>query len=286
MHAPKLEGIKLAFIGAGSMAEALISGLINSGTAEPGQVWVTNRRQTPRLTELAARWQVRTSTDKEETLTGAGVVVLAVKPQDAVQALTEAAPHLKAGQLVISVLAGIPIAFIQGFLAPGVGVVRTMPNTSCLVGESATALSLGPGVTPRQAALAETIFASVGKVVTVAETAIDAVTGLSGSGPAYVYLMIEALTVAGVQVGLDPAVAGVLAGQTVFGAAKMVLETGEDPEVLRRRVMSPGGTTVEGLKALEEKEFVPAVVEAVARATRRAGELAEAHARSRLGELA
>lgn len=279
-----LKGTRIALIGAGAMGEALISGLLNSGTSNPDDLRANDVRE-ERLSHLHERWGLAVSGDKSEVVDGADVLVLAVKPQDASRTLNELAPLVPPGKLLISVAAGIPIKFIQSYLSPGVKIIRTMPNTSCLVKESATAIALGPGVTRDQERLARTIFSSVGKVVVVEEDAIDAVTGLSGSGPAYVYLMIEALVAAGVRAGLEMEVAHTLAVQTVYGAAKMVLETGEDPASLRRKVMSPGGTTVEGLKVLEERGFIPAIVEAVASAARRSRELGSLQVPKQLGKI-
>jgi pyrroline-5-carboxylate reductase len=201
------------------------------------------------------------------------VVILAVEPQVLDEVLTEIAGALNPQSLIISVAAGYPISRVAGRLKPGQRIVRAMPNTPSSVLEGVTALSFGTGVSEEEARIAQAIFESVGKVVEVEERLMDAVTGLSGSGPAYVYLMIEALADGGVKVGLSRPVAELLAAQTVLGAARMLIESGEHPGRLKDRVASPGGTTIAGLHKLEEGRMRATLMAAVEAATQRSQEL-------------
>ncbi|MCL5046035.1 MAG: pyrroline-5-carboxylate reductase [Actinobacteria bacterium] len=265
----------IGIIGAGSMSEALIRGLCNSGVS-PSRVIVTNRSNRDRLEDLSRRFGVGNTTDKAELVGAADVIVIAVKPKDVPDLLREMSSLPRPGQVIISVAAGVQTAFIEERISRGTEVIRAMPNTSCLVKESATAISSGASAGDLAEQVARAVFASVGKVVVVPEAMLDAVTGLSGSGPAYVYLMIEAMVEAGERMGLTRDVSRILAVQTVFGAAKMLKDTGESPEYLRRRVTSPGGTTMAGLEVLAEKGFPQAVIQAIWRATERSQELGRA----------
>ncbi|MEX0716428.1 MAG: pyrroline-5-carboxylate reductase, partial [Planctomycetaceae bacterium] len=205
----------------------------------------------------------------------ADVIVLAVKPQHMAEALSQLAGHLHETQLVVSIAAGVPIATIAQSLGENVRIVRVMPNTPALVGAGASAFALGGAATADDAELAERLFATVGIAVRVPEDLLDAVTGLSGSGPAYVYQAIEALSDGGVRVGLPRDVATKLAAQTVLGAARMVLDTGEHPAALKDAVTSPGGTTIAGLHALEQGGLRKCLIDAVVAATARSRELGQ-----------
>jgi len=265
----------IGIIGAGSMSEALIRGLCNSGVPS-NQVIVTNKANRERLEELSRRFGIRATRDKAELVGAADLLIIAVKPKDIADLLREIGSLVRSGQVIISVAAGVHTSFIEERLTPGVEVIRAMPNTSCLVKESATALCRGVSAGDTAEYISREVFASVGKVIPVSEAMLDAVTGLSGSGPAYVYLMIEAMVEAGERMGLTRDVSHTLAVQTVFGAAKMLKDTGESPEYLRRRVTSPGGTTMAGLEVLAEKGFPQAVIQAISRATERSQELGRA----------
>lgn len=272
---------RVGFIGAGSMAEAMVAGLLTAGVTFAPSLVITNRSRQERLDAMALRWGVRTTRSKAELCASADVLVLATKPADIPAALAQLRGLVTSRHLVLSVVAGIPCALVEEALGVGeasgedVAVIRAMPNTSCHVQESATAIARGRWAGDEHEQVARAIFGAVGEVVTVPEEWLDAVTGLSGSGPAYVYLLMEALTEAGVEVGLSPEVSRLLTRQTVLGAARMVLETGEDPALLRRRVTSPNGTTMAALKVLEDKGFVSALREAVRRATARSREMGE-----------
>ena len=202
------------------------------------------------------------------------VIVLAVKPQSMRQVLENVRPFITNDKLIISIAAGITIKSIVEGLGPGTKVVRVMPNTPALIGEGASAYAIGPGVRADEERVVKEFLDSVGQTVGVPESSLDAVTGLSGSGPAFVYVMIEALADGGVRVGLPRDVAILLAAQTVLGAAKMVRDTGQHPGWLKDQVASPGGTTIAGLHALEQAGLRAALMNAVEAATRRSSELA------------
>jgi pyrroline-5-carboxylate reductase len=267
-----LQDKTIGFLGAGAITEALIRGLLDGGVVRPEQMVVSNRANRERLASLAARFGVRTGT-KAGVVNCADVLVLACKPKDVVDLLDEVGGSTREGQVLLSVLAGVGTDLIASLVKPGVQIVRAMPNTSSQVGESATAICPGAGAGPEALELCGRVLGAVGRVVAVPEHMLDAVTGLSGSGPAYIYLLVEAMMEAGKGVGLPGQVARELAIQTIKGAAKMLEESGEDPAVLRQKVTSPNGTTQAGLQVLHEAGFVPAVVKCVARATQRSREL-------------
>jgi len=265
-------GKTIAFLGAGNMAEALLKGLLRANVAVPGEILCTDRRL-DRLQELSARYGVRTSSDNRAATAEAGVVVLSVKPQVMNRLLGEIAPALDASKLVISIAAGVPLAAIERKVGHGVRIVRVMPNTPALVGAGATAISPGDHAVEEDVAATKALFDAVGRTVIVDETLLDAVTGLSGSGPAYVFLVIEALADAGVKVGLDRRTAQDLAAQTVLGSAKLLIETGEHPGRLKDQVTSPGGTAIAGLHTLEAGGLRTTLMNAVEAATKRSHEL-------------
>lgn len=264
----------IAFIGAGNMANALIRGLIRAGTPA-SRITATVRREEKKL-ELEKEYGIAVAFDNLAAAKAADVVVLAVKPQALDKVLKEIAPAIDASKLIISVAAGVPIAALERRLGAGARIVRTMPNTPCLVGAGATALSTGEHATEADLALASSIFLSVGITTVVDESLLDAVTGLSGSGPAYIFLIIEALSDAGVKVGLSRHVALKLAAQTVLGSAKLLIETGQHPGHLKDQVTSPGGTAIAGLHTLEAGGLRTTLMDAVEAATRRAKQLGDA----------
>jgi pyrroline-5-carboxylate reductase len=262
----------VGFVGAGNMAEALLSGMRAAGW--PGErIWATNRSNRARLDWLQSRYGIRVTHRKDELCEASQVLVLAVKPKDVAEASAQLQPFVRPHHRLLSVVAGLTLASLERAF-PGIPVVRAMPNTPSAVREGVTAYALGRWAGEEEARLARELFGAVGAVVEVPEERIDLVTGLSGSGPAYVFFLVESLIEAGVRAGLSPEVARDLVVQTVFGAARMLRETGEDPAELRRRVTSPGGTTMAGVGALEEHGVRGAFVEAVQRAARRARELA------------
>jgi len=262
----------IAFVGAGNMAGALIRGLIGTATVPADRIIAADPDQ-ERLSSLEEELDIRVTSNNAEAVKEATVVVLATKPQVFAQLLPGLAEALDPDALLVSIAAGISTGVIERALPAGARVVRTMPNTPALVGAGATAIAAGSHATNEDLALAENLFLSVGISVRVPEEQIDAVTGLSGSGPAYVFAMIEALRDAGAREGLPEETALRLASQTVFGAARLLLDEKEAPEVLRDRVTSPGGTTRAGLDALASAGFADAILGAVRAATRRSVEL-------------
>ena len=268
----------IAFIGAGNMAGALIRGLIGTGTVPADRITASDPDEA-RLESLASALGIGITSDNAEAVADATVVVLATKPQVFGDVLPGLAEVVRPDALLVSIAAGISTEMIERAFPAQLRVVRTMPNTPALVGAGATAIAAGTHATEADLELAETLFRSVGIAVVVPEVQIDAVTGLSGSGPAYVFAMIEALRDAGAKEGLEEDTALRLASQTVFGAARLLLDEKEAPEVLRDRVTSPGGTTRAGLDALAAAGFAEAIRGAVRAATRRSVELGEIAAR-------
>lgn len=258
------------------MAEALIRGLLASGTVTGEDISVSGRRR-ERTQRTAERLGVHAAADNAECVQGADVVMLCVKPQVMAPVLAEVGAVIPSGALVISVAAGIPTGAIESHLRAGARVVRSMPNTGAIVRQSATAIAGGSNATEADLAAARAVFDSVGRTVAVDEVHLDAVTGLSGSGPAYIFLIIDALADAGVKVGLSRDVAMELAAQTVMGSAQVLLQTGEHPGRLKDQVTSPGGTAIAGIATLEAGGLRTTLINAVEVATRRARELGEAY---------
>lgn len=265
-------GKRLAFLGGGNMAEALVRGLLRAKTSQPNEIVVTGRRA-DRLEELAKTYGVATSPDNVAAARDAEVVVLSVKPQAMSDLLDQVAPVIGGQHLVISVAAGVPIAAMERKLGPSSRIVRSMPNTPALVGQGATAIAAGTHATAQDLETAKALFDAVGMTVVVEEYLLDAVTGLSGSGPAYIFLIIEALADAGVKVGLPRRTAQALAAQTVAGSARLLIETGIHPGQLKDQVTSPGGTAIAGLHTLEAGGMRTTLINAVEAATTRAKEL-------------
>lgn len=269
-----LRGKRIAFIGGGNMAEALVAGVLRKGLTTPEHVAVGDP-QSSRRELLAVRFGVATGADNRLVARGADLLVLCVEPQVLDGVLRELAPIIEGLPLLISVAAGYPLSRIQTHLQQATSLVRAMPNTPSTIGEGVTALSFAAGSSSEDRQLAESLFDAVGKVVVVEERLMDAVTGLSGGGPAYVFAMVEALADGGVLMGLPRATAQLLAAQTLAGAARMVLEQAVHPGLLKDRVASPGGTTIAGLRRLEEGRLRAALMSAVEAATRRSQELGQ-----------
>ncbi len=265
----------LAVLGAGNIGRALIGGLLRGDDLSASQIRAT-RRNDLALDELRERIPgVAVSTDNATAVRGATVVLVTVKPQSAAVLLEEIRPHVAPGTLILSTLAGVTTEALATALGQDLPVVRAMPNTPALVDEAATALTPGAHADEAHLAMACEMFRAVGHVETVPEYLMDAVTGLSGSGPAYVFMVIEALTDAGVKQGMPRATALKLSAQTVLGAARLVLETGKHPAILRDEVTTPGGTTIAAVAELEKHGLRTMLIDAVAMATERSRELSE-----------
>ncbi len=265
---------KIGFIGGGKMGEALSNGIINAKLSTPGNIMVSDMIA-ERCRLLAKEIGIKTTQNNKDIASFADIIILAVKPQLMGDVLSNLKNDITHRHLVVSIAAGIPIRFIESRLQADIRIIRVMPNTPCLTGASATAFALGKNATDADGQLVFTIFNAVGKVFQLDEKYLDAVTGLSGSGPAYVYMFIEALSDGGVKMGLPRDVSTTLAAQTVLGAAKMVLETGQHPAQLKDAVTSPGGTTIEGISKLEDGGLRSAMINAVEAATLKSKKLGE-----------
>jgi pyrroline-5-carboxylate reductase len=266
--------LSIGFLGAGKMATALARGFVNAEIVFPREIIASDPYATAR-DHFAAEVGASVTAANGEVATFANVLILATKPDQVAAVLAEIHPHFTSHHLLISIAAGVTLAKLQATLPAGARVIRVMPNTPALIGAGASAYALGAHATPADAELAGRLLSAVGLALPVKETLLDAVTGLSGSGPAYAYQFIEALSDGGVAAGLPRDVATRLAAQTVFGAAKMVLETGLHPGVLKDQVTSPGGTTIEGLHELEKGRLRGTVISAVRAATERSKKLGQ-----------
>jgi pyrroline-5-carboxylate reductase len=264
---------RIGFLGAGRMATALARGWLRAGLVRADGCLASDPLSSARQA-FTADTGCPAVADNREVVTASDLLVLAVKPQSMALLMSEVRPALK-GRLVVSIAAGITLRQLAAGLGADCRLIRVMPNTPCLVGASAAGYSPGDNSTAEDIAMVDRLLNAVGVAFRVPEHLLDAVTGLSGSGPAFVYLMIEALSDGGVRVGLPRDVATALAAQTVLGAAKMVLDTQTHPGVLKDMVASPGGTTIAGLHALERGGVRGALMDAVEAATRRATELGQ-----------
>jgi pyrroline-5-carboxylate reductase len=268
------EKTRVGFLGAGRMASALAKGIAAAGFADADSIIASDPHLASRQA-FAEQSGTRAVESNVEVVRASDLVVLAVKPQNASEVLAEIRSEIKPRHLFVSIAAGVPLKTLCGFLGSEARLVRVMPNTPCLVGAGAAAFAIGGGATAADGELVRRLLTTVGLAFELPEPLLDAVTGLSGSGPAYVYQVIEALSDGGVLVGLSRDVATKLAAQTVLGAAQMVLQTGQSPAVLKDAVASPAGTTIAGLHALESGGLRAALMNAVRAATLRSRELGE-----------
>ena len=262
----------LAVIGGGNMGEALIGGLIRADSIPPSSILVSDVLPA-RLESLRKTYQVLVCPDNAQAAKGAEVILLAIKPQQMTSALRGLSGVVKDDQLVVTIAAGVPIRVVEEGLGGRGRVIRVMPNTPALIGRGAAGVALGSKAKKKDLDLVVTILNSVGRALEVEEGLMDAVTGLSGSGPAFVAVVVESLADGGVKMGLPREVALTLAAQTVAGTAQMVLETGRHPSQIKEMVSSPGGTTIAGLEALEAGSLRSSLIDAVEAATRRSQEL-------------
>ncbi len=270
-----LRGQKVSIIGGGNMGEVLARGIISAGLTDAGSVTVSDVAG-ERLDYLKGKYGVNVTESNRKALEDAAIVILAVKPQNMGGLLRELSDFIGGDELFVSIAAGIPLRFLEENLGVKARVIRVMPNTPALIGAGAAALAAGNYATENDLALARGIFDSVGMTVVVKEELIDAVTGLSGSGPAYGFMIIEALKEGGVRMGLDEDTALTLAAQTLLGAAKLCLVGDKTPSELTDMVTSPGGTTIEGIKALKKGKLKETLISAVEAATSRSKELGKA----------
>jgi pyrroline-5-carboxylate reductase len=266
----------IGFIGAGNMAETLMGGLIGSDRSQPDHLICSDVR-TARLDELSDRYGVQTTMDNKAVIDAADIVIYAVKPQIIGSVLKETVDSLTPSKLIISIAAGVPLAAIEKVLCKELRLIRAMPNVCVAVEAGATAITASAGIKSEDVEMARMVFQSVGRCIVLKEDhLLDAVTGLSGSGPAYIFLILDALADAGVKMGLFREDARELAAQTVLGAAKMLLDTGLNPGQLKDMVTSPGGTTIAGLHALEQGGLRATLINAVETATLRSEALGDA----------
>jgi pyrroline-5-carboxylate reductase len=266
----------LGFYGAGAMAEAILRGVLGANLTEPERITVMNRSNQDRLRQLRETYGVHAALEEDQQqrlLAESDVLVLGMKPKDAAAALRALKPYLKPGQLIVSLIAGMSISTMEMLLGRPQPIVRTMPNTSSTIGLGATGISFSATVNAAQKELALNIFGAIGMCAVVDEPLIEAVNGVSGSGPAYVYYLMEGMIRAGVELGLTAEAAKELTIQTIRGAAEMVALTGEDPGDLRRKVMSPNGTTQAAIETLDRFRFQEGLNHAIMRCAERAREM-------------
>jgi pyrroline-5-carboxylate reductase len=266
---------KIAIIGTGNMGEALISGLIVSGSSKPKNIICTDVREA-KLNDIKKEYGVQITANNIDAVKESDIIVYAVKPQIIAAVLKETAAYLDMSKLIISIAAGVPMPAIESCLNKDLRLIRVMPNIAASVKEAASAIAAGAHATDEDIELAMEIFNSIGKSIFLKENYLmDAITGLSGSGPAYIFLIVDAMADAGVKMGLSREEALFLSTQTVLGAARMLMETQEHPGQLKDRVTSPGGTAIAGLATLEEGGLRTTLIHAVEAATNRSKELGE-----------
>ncbi|RBP87453.1 pyrroline-5-carboxylate reductase [Cytobacillus firmus] len=265
----------IAFLGAGSMAESMISGVITAEKMSPDRVFVTNKSNADRLKEIHDKYGVIAMPQSELPFEQIDLFILAMKPKGAEEALRSIKDKLNPDQVILSVLAGITTEFMEDHLNPGQQVVRVMPNTSSMIQESATAVVAGRNTSLANVELVKELLECMGEVYIIDENQMDVFTGLAGSGPAYFYYLMENMERVGMQKGMDEETVRKIVAQTIFGAAKMVLEKEEAPTSLREKVTSPNGTTASGLEALRKYNGGEAITQAVEHAAKRSKEISE-----------
>ncbi len=264
----------IGVIGAGHIGSAVIGGLIKAKLTSPKNI-IASRRTQSNLTDLAKTFGIHITTDNRKVAKSSDIIVFAIKPMNSRDVLNEIKDSVTTSKVIISVMAGIKTSFINSVLGVECPVIRTMPNTPVLVDSGATAISKGTFASDEDLKIANTIFKSIGTVEVVPENLLDAVTGLSGSGPAYIYMVIEAMTDGGVKMGIPRQIAFRLAAQTVFGAAKLVNETVKHPAILKDEVTTPGGTAIAAVAELETRGLRTMLINAVSTATARSQELSK-----------
>ncbi|MFV9509689.1 pyrroline-5-carboxylate reductase [Tepidibacillus sp. LV47] len=263
----------ICFLGAGSIAEAMIAGLTKKQILDPSYISVINRSDKQKIERLIKKYGVKQPVNKYQAISSADILILAVKPKDIWEVLQEIYPYSHSDQLILSVIAGVTTDLITEAIHHNGPVIRAMPNTSAMVGLSATAIALGKYAKKQHSEIAQSILQAIGTVTVVKEKLLDAVTGLSGSGPAYLYYLVEAMENSAVELGIDHKTARELIIQTIIGAGYMLKETMEEPMILREKVTSPGGSTMAGLEVLKEFQFQKAIDQAIKKAALRSQEL-------------
>jgi pyrroline-5-carboxylate reductase len=271
--ATDLAGKKVAFLGAGKMGGIILQALLKNGMLSPKSTRATVAHA-ERAKALAAKLKVKVGTSNVEAAKDADIIVIGVKPQVVEEVIREISGHITSKQLIVSVAASVPTSMIEKHLSENAPVIRAMPNTPCLLGVGMTAICKGKHASAADVALTCRLFDVVGRTVVVDEKHMDAVTALSASGPAYIYIILESLAEAGVKVGLPRDIATLLAAQTTLGAAKVVLETGDHPALLKDAVTTPAGCTIDAIMELEEGKLRVTLIKAVVKAAQRAKELA------------
>lgn len=267
---------RIVFIGCGSMAEAIIAGMLKAELVDKSQIYVTNKQDEERLAYIQDTYGVETSYNKKKLLELADVVILAMKPKDVRESLLKIRPLIHEKQLVISVLAGIRTETIEEILDKNVAVIRAMPNTSAHIGYSATAIAGGTYTGEKELNFAEKLFQTIGLAKVVGEEDMHTVTAVSGSGPAYIYYFVEAMTKAALDAGMNHETAQALITQTIIGAGKMLEQSSDEPARLRDNITSQGGTTEAGLEVLEKQDFEKIIIDCINRARERSVELGKA----------
>jgi pyrroline-5-carboxylate reductase len=263
---------KIAVLGAGKIGQTLVAGILEAKVAAQSDVVVVTKHQQT-LDAVKKRFGVKGTLSCAEACEKADVVLISVKPQSIREVLAEIDAVVTRDKLVITTVASVPTTFVEGALGEGVPVIRTMPNTPCLIRRGMVAIAPGKHVKKPHLDLAEAVFGALGRTVVLDEKHLNAVTGLSGSGPAFMYIIVEALAEGGVKVGLPRDVATLLAAQTMMGSGAMVLETGEHPSLLKDAVTTPAGCTIDGILELEEGGLRVTLIKTVVKATQRAAEL-------------
>ncbi|WP_018921376.1 pyrroline-5-carboxylate reductase [Salsuginibacillus kocurii] len=270
-----LENTKITFIGAGSMAESMIGGFIQEKLIQPGQITAINKENHPHLETLQKKYDIQTTTNLQEAMTAADIVILAVKPKHSAEVMEKLREYLTPSQLLVSVLAGVPTSYLQELSQSTIPIIRAMPNTSAKVGASATAISAGEHAVQNDIQIARLLFSAIGSVTIVEEEQLNAVTGVSGSGPAYVYYIAEGIQQAAHAAGLTDTQSRELIVQTLYGAAKRLKYSDKSARELYQEVMSPGGTTEAAFKELESYQVQQGIEAGVQQAVQRAIELGQ-----------
>jgi len=264
---------KVAFIGAGSMAEAIISGIITTSFLKKEQIFVMNKNNKERLENLSERYEIHCDFNKKQLVAGADLIILSMKPHDAQEAIDSMKDYIQEDQLIISILAGVSTDYIAKLIGKEIPIIRAMPNTSASIGLSATAVTKGENASEEHLQKAVSLFNTIGTTSIVKEEEMHTVTGISGSGPAYFYYVVEAMQKAASEAGLDQLVASELITQTIVGAGEMLKQSGETASTLREKITSPNGTTQAAIETLDEYNVEKAMMDCVKNAKERSIEL-------------